>query len=158
MKAELKFEKVKEKKVKFLEKNEYVVLATSLGNRVTARTVTYVSEGLNIIFYTLANLKKFTQIKANSKVALCLDNASIEGTAEIVQKSQKEEYKRLLEIFKKLDWFDWWLVHYPEQSVFVKVTPTLIKSYVYKDDTPALEYLDLHNKRAYITTEWEKEG
>ena len=159
MKAELKFEEVKEEKVRFLEKNEHVVLATSLDNRVTARTVTYISEGLTIIFYTLTSCMKFAQIKANLKVALCLDNASIEGIAEILGSPQKEENKRLLEIFKKRfgeDWFDWFYSNYPELSVFVKVTPTLIKSYVYKDDTPALEFLDLHDKRAYITTHFEK--
>lgn len=161
MKTELKFDQIKEKKVRLLEKNEYAVLATSLNDRVTARTVTYISEGLTIIFYTLTSLKKFAQIKANSKVALCLDIVSIEGTAEIVGNQQEEEYKRLLEIWKKKfgeDWFDWFNSNYPELSVFVKVTPTLIKSYVHKDKTPALEYLDLHNKRAYITTEWEKES
>jgi general stress protein 26 len=161
MKTELKFDEVKEEKVRFLEQNEHVVLATSLNNRVTARTVTYISEGLAIIFYTLTSCKKFAQIKANLKVALCLDNASIEGIAEILGNPRKEENKRLLEIFKKKfgeDWFDWFDSNYPELSVFVKVTPTLIKSYVHKDNTPALEYLDLHNKRAYITTQWEKES
>ena len=162
MKTELKFEEVKEEKVRFLGQNEFAVLATSLNNRVTARTVTIVSEGLTIIFYTLTSLKKFTQIKANSKVALCVDNASIEGTAEIVGNQQEEEYKRLSEIWKKkFDWFDWFDSNYPELSVFVKVTPTLIESYIQKDNTHAphaLEYLDLQNKRAYITTEWEKES
>ena len=164
MKTELKFDEVKEEKVRLLEKNEYAVLATSLNNRVTARTVTYVSEGLTIIFYTLTSLKKFAQIEANSKVALCLDNASIEGIAEILGSPHKEENKRLLEIFKKKfgeDWFDWFDSNYPELSVFVKVTPTLIESYIQKDNTHAphaLEYLDLQNKRAYITTEWEKES
>ena len=161
MKTELEFDEVKEEKVRFLGQNEFAVLATSLNNRVTARTVTYISEGLTIIFYTLTSCKKFAQIKANLKVALCLDNASIEGIAEILGNPHKEENKRLLEIFKKKfgeDWFDWFDSNYPELSVFVKVTPTLIKSYVHKDNTPALEYLDLHNKRAYITTEWEKES
>ena len=162
MKTELKFDEVKEEKVRFLGQNEFAVLATSLNNRVTARTVTIVSEGLTIIFYTLTSLKKFTQIKANSKVALCVDNASIEGTAEIVGNQQEEEYKRLSEIWKKkFDWFDWFDSNYPELSVFVKVTPTLIESYIQKDNTHAphaLEYLDLQNKRAYITTEWEKES
>ena len=159
MKAELKFDEVKEEKVRFLEKTEEIVLATFSDKRVTARTISYVSEGLTIIFYTLTSFKKFAQIKANPKVALCLRKLSIEGIAEILGNPRKEENKRLLEIFKKkFDWFDWWLVHYPEESVFVKVTPTLIKSFVSKDDTWVLEYLDLPNKRAYITTEWEKES
>ena len=157
MKTDLKFDEVKGEKIRFFEQNGNIVLATSLNNRVTARTVTYVSEGLTIIFYTLTSLKKIAQIKANPKVALCLDNVSIEGTAEIVGNQQGEEYKRLFELFKKkFDWFDWFDSNYPELSVFVKVTPTLIVSYFDKDNKYALEYLDLHNKRAYITTQWEK--
>jgi hypothetical protein len=79
-----------------------------------------------------------------------------------VGNQQEEEYKRLSEIWRKnFDWFDWFDSNYPELSVFVKVTPTLIKSYIRKDNTHAphaLEYLNLQNKRAYITTEWEKES
>jgi uncharacterized protein YdaL len=77
----LNFDKVKEEKIRFLEQNNTIVFATSLKNRVTAKTVCYASEGLTIIFFTGANL---TQIKANPKLALCLKNVSIEGTAKIV--------------------------------------------------------------------------
>jgi general stress protein 26 len=165
MKTELKFDEVKEEKVKFLEQNKYIVLATSLGSRVTARYVQYASEGLTIIFFTLANLKKVAQIKANPKVALCVSdlthyfrNASIEGTAEIVS-LQEEEGKRLAEIMKKKwpGYFEWWYAYSPELIVFVKVTPTFIGSYVYKDGKPLLEYLDLQNKTAYQTLIEEKQ-
>jgi hypothetical protein len=75
-----------------------------------------------------------------------------------VGKQQGEEYKRLSEIWeKKFGWFDWYDSNYPELSVFVKVTPILIESYVSKDDTSAREYLDLHSKRAYTTTQWDKQ-
>ena len=164
MRTELKFDEVKEEKVKFLEQNKDIVLATSLENRVTARYVRYASEGLTIIFFTLTNLKKVAQIKSNPKVALCLHdasgrNASIEGTAKIVSQ-REEEGKRLAEIIKKKHkgYFEWWYAHAPELIVFVKVTPTLIVSYVYTDEKkPALEYLDLQNKTAYQTIIWEKQ-
>ena len=39
MKEELKFDEVSKEKVRFLGKSEEIVLATSLDNRVTARTV-----------------------------------------------------------------------------------------------------------------------
>jgi|SRR5271157_844797 len=159
MKTELKFDKVKEEKVKFLEQNRKIVLATSLNNRVTARTVAYASEGLTIIFFTLTNLKKLAQIKANAKVALCINNVSIEGLAEIVGSPQEEESKRLMEIYKKK--FPvvskWWFTRTPELLVFVKVKPTLIVSWVEKDNAPFLEYLDLQNERAYLTIPWENQ-
>jgi len=162
----LKFDEVKEEKVKLLEQNKYIVLATSLGSRVTARYVQYASEGLTIIFFTLTNLKKVVQIKANPKVALCvrdptnyLSNASIEGTAEIVS-PQEEEGKRLAGIMKKKwpGYFEWWYAYVPELIVFVKVTPTLIVSYALTDEKkPALKYLDLQNKTAYQTLIEEKQ-
>jgi len=158
MKTELKFDEVKAEKVRLLEQNKDIVLATSQGSRVTARTVRYVSEGLTIIFFTLTNLKKVAQIKANPKVALCLNNASIEGKAEIISQ-RGEEGKRIAEIIKKKcpNYFEWWHSRTAELLVFVKVTPTLIGSYVYKDDKPFLEYLDLQNKTAYQALIWEKQ-
>jgi general stress protein 26 len=159
MKTELKFDELKEEKVRLLEENKNIILATSLNNRVTARAVRYASEGLIIIFATLTNLKKVAQIKANPKVAFCLNNASIEGTAEILSQQEKEG-KRLEEIIKKKHpgYLEWWYARTPpEQVVYVKVTPTLIVSYVYKDETPFMEYLDLQNKTAYQTTIWEEQ-
>jgi len=121
---------------------------------------------LTVIFFTLTNLKKVAQIKANPKVALCvcdqthyLRNASIEGTAELVS-PQEEEGKRLAEIMKKKwpGYFEWWYAYAPELIVFVKVTPTLIVSYGYTDEKgPALRYLDLQNKTAYQTRIEEKQ-
>ena len=162
----MKFNELKEEEVKLLEQNKYIVLATSLGNRVTARTVCYASEGLTIIFFTTTNLKKVAQIKANPKVALCVRdptdffrNANIEGTAEIVS-PQEEEGKRLAGIMKKKlpGYFEGWYAHVPELIVFVKVTPTLIVSYALTDEKKiALKYLDLQNKTAYQTQIEEKQ-
>jgi hypothetical protein len=45
----------------------------------------------------------------------------------------------------------------PDLIVFVKVTPTLMVSWVNKDNEPFMEYLDLQNKRAYLTIPWEKQ-
>jgi nitroimidazol reductase NimA-like FMN-containing flavoprotein (pyridoxamine 5'-phosphate oxidase superfamily) len=158
MKTELEFDQVKADKVRFLEENEDIVLATSLNNRVTARAVRYASEGLTIIFFTVTNLKKIAQIRANPKVALCLKNASIEGKAEIISQ-QEEEGKRLAEIIKKKfpNYLEWWHARTAELIVFVKVTPTLVVSYVFKDGKSLLEYLDLQNKTAYQTPIWEEQ-
>ena len=157
MKTELRFDEVKEEKVRFLEQHKYVVVATSLENRVTARTVRYASEGLNIIFFTLKHSKKVAQIKANPKVALCVDNVSIEGIAEIVTQ-RKEEGKRLAEVIKKKfpGYLEWWLARAPQLVVFVKVTPILIATWI-TGDKPFIEYLDLQNQNACLTIPWEKQ-
>lgn len=79
---ELDFEKVKEEKAKFLDSHHAIMLATSSGNRVTARTVTYASKGLDIYFMSWNHHKKCVQIKGNPRVALCRDNLSIEGSID----------------------------------------------------------------------------
>ncbi len=61
-----------------------IVLATSDKNRVTARTVYCVSDGLKIYFLTSKAYLKFKQIEKNPNVALCFDNVQIEGTAAIL--------------------------------------------------------------------------
>lgn len=158
MKTELNFDEVKGEKVRFLEQNKHIVLATSLENRVTTRTVRYASEGLTIIFFTLMHSKKVAQIKANPKVALCLNNVNIEGMAKIVSQQEKEG-KRLAEIIKKKfpSYLEWWLARTPKLVVFVKVIPTLIVSWVTRDDEPFMEYLDLQSKKAFLTIPWEEQ-
>jgi len=54
-------------------------------------------------------------------------------------------------------YFEWWYARTAELIVFVKVTPTLVVSYVFKDGKPLLEYLDLQNKTAYQSVIWEKQ-
>ena len=50
LKMELDFEKVREEKIRFLDSHHVIVLATSFDDRVTARTVTYASKGLEVYF------------------------------------------------------------------------------------------------------------
>ena len=167
----MKFDEVKEEKIKFLEQNDRIVLATSLNNRVTARTVSYVSEGLTILFGSWVQLKKVAQIRENLKVALCKDvskegknllQISIEGKEEIVKSPQDEESKRLIELYKKKlpGLYDFYFARYPEEKyVFVKVKPTLIASYIWvkKDNKGFIEYLDLQKRRTYLRTYFEKQ-
>ena len=169
MKKDLNFDEVKEKKIEFLEQNDSIVLATSLNNRVTARTVNYVFEGLTILFASWVHLKKIAQIRESPKVALCRDASkdgknlfqiSMEGTAEIVGSPQDEESKRLIELYKKKlpSVYDFYFGRYPEEKyVFVKVKPTLIVSWVKKDDKVWMEYLDLEKRRAYLTTYFDEQ-
>ncbi len=159
MKTHLKFEEAKGEKIRFLEQNQNMVLATSVNNRVTARTVSYASEGLTVIFFTFSTLKKLAQIKANQKVALCIDNVSIEGTAKIVGSPLKEKNQRLVEIYKKKlpGTFERWFARIPKSLVFVTVKPTLMVSWVTRGNESLLEYLDLKGKKAYLTIPWQKQ-
>jgi hypothetical protein len=57
------------------------VLATAVGDTVTARHISVVIIGEKLCFYTGTNTRKFGQIKENPRVALAMDNLQIEGTA-----------------------------------------------------------------------------
>ena len=46
LKKELDYDRIREEKIRFLENHHAIVLATSYNDRVTARTVTYASKGL----------------------------------------------------------------------------------------------------------------
>ena len=82
---ELDFENEIKEIIAFVEKNRNVTLATSLENRVTARTVQYINEGLDMYFTSWEFNKKIQQIKGNPNVALNLNHIQIEGVAEIHQ-------------------------------------------------------------------------
>ncbi|MGC9779074.1 MAG: pyridoxamine 5'-phosphate oxidase family protein [Candidatus Heimdallarchaeota archaeon] len=84
LRKEPDFAKIKGEILAILEKNRNVTLATSLDNRVTARTVQYVSIDLDIYFTSWGFNKKIVQIKGNSSVALYLKNLQIEGSANIL--------------------------------------------------------------------------
>ncbi len=84
LRKEPDFAKIKGEILAILEKNRNVTLATSLDNRVTARTVQYVSIDLDIYFTSWGFNKKIVQIKGNSSVALYLKNLQIEGSTNIL--------------------------------------------------------------------------
>ena len=90
-----------------LSENREIVLATSLGNRVTARTVSFAHKDTDIFFMTWEHNKKVTQISENPKVALTLQNIQIEGVAEIIGKPS--DFVVIGDIFRsKISprWFD----------------------------------------------------
>lgn len=147
---ELDFEKVKEEKVKFLDSHHAIMLATSSGNRVTARTVTYASKGLDIYFMSWNHHKKCVQIKGNPRVALCRDNLSIEGSAQILDSPLDEKNKDVVEIYRNKLPKDYDGFARMPGMVMVRVTPTLMISWVRVGNKFLLEYLDLEKKRAYL--------
>ena len=100
MRTELNFSELKEEKVRLLEENNDIILATSLSNRVTARAVRYATEGLTIIFGTLTNLKKVAQIRESQSCTLLekckhrRDSRDIQPTGRGRQKACRNNQKK----------------------------------------------------------------
>ena len=79
-----------------LEKQTSLVLATSSHDRVTARTVYCVSEGLTVYIITSRAYLKYKQMQQNPAVALCFDNVQLEGLARALGHPATAENEALL--------------------------------------------------------------
>jgi general stress protein 26 len=150
VKTELDFEKLREEKVRFLEEHHTIVLATSRGDRVAARTVSYASEGLDFYILSWDHHEKILQIKENPNVALARDNISMKGVAEILGKPLDEKNRIGAEIIKKKRPKEFEIFSRIPGMIIIKVTPTYIKSWVRIDDRFFIEHLDLEKKQAYL--------
>ena len=147
---QLDFEKLREAKIKFLESHHTIIIATSYDKKVTARTVTYATEGIDFYFMSWDHHEKILQIRENPNVALARDNISIKGVAEILGKSLNEKSKKGAEVTKKKHPKEFEIFCRIPGMIMVKVTPTYIKSWVRIDNKFFIEHLDLENKIAYL--------
>jgi len=61
--------------------HKIMVLTTCSSNRVTARSMSCIIDGLNVFFQTDSGFLKIGQILENPRMALCHVNVQIEGNA-----------------------------------------------------------------------------
>ncbi|MDC7124155.1 MAG: pyridoxamine 5'-phosphate oxidase family protein [Spirochaetales bacterium] len=138
---ELNFDELKREIELMLEKTKTMVLATSENNKVTARSICIINDGLDIYFQTDKNFEKCQQIKANRKVALCIDNFQLEGTAfeigsplepynSYFQKNFQEKHNGSFKTYS----------HLKNETAF-KVEPTKITLWKYIDEKPCRDIL-----------------
>jgi uncharacterized pyridoxamine 5'-phosphate oxidase family protein len=139
-----------------LGKEAVMVLATAADNRVTARAVSCILQGLTIEFQTDSLSLKYRQIASNANVALAVKNIQIEGIATCYGHPLAPENVSFARLFKK---------HYPqafklysklENEVVVRVEPCVIILWQYIDGKPYRDYLDITAKSAWrvsVTTE-----
>ena len=144
------FEKIREEKIRFFEDHHTIVIATSHDNKVTARTVSYATEGLDFYILSWEHHEKIQQIKGNPNVALARDNISIKGVAQILGKPTDEKNKRGAEAIKKKRPKEFEMFSRIPGMIMVKVTPTYIKSWVRVDNRFFIEHLDLEKRQAYL--------
>lgn len=68
---------------KSLQSEQGLILATCANNRVTARMICHINDGLTILFGTSRTSQKVAQMRQNPNVALAIGNVKIEAVAEI---------------------------------------------------------------------------
>jgi general stress protein 26 len=130
----------------FLASKHAIVLATTQGDRVTARTVSFASRGVEIYFMSYAENKKCRQIRANPHVGLCRDHVQIEGTAEILGPVSGKENAEIAGILR---------AKYPEvyskhaahpEMFLVRVRPSTIGVFRNEGDEFVVDHLDMERK------------
>jgi general stress protein 26 len=149
MKTELDYDQKMEDVIQSLKGDKVIVLATSSDNRVTARTVSYVNDGLDICFLSWEHHTKCVQIRDNPRVALCKHNMQIEGTAEILGNALDPKNSKYADIFKKRLPQEFQIFSSQDGMVIVKVAPTRVTTMVNLNDWLYLETLDIENGKAY---------
>jgi len=147
---ELSYEGEKGRVVQFLESKHAIALATSLEGRVTARTVSFANDGLDIIFWSWGHNVKCVQIRGNPRVALCRDHVQIEGVAEILGSPLDEKNERYTETMRRKYPGDYDRFAHAPGMVIVRVIPTLVRIFVQIDGAFYLKCLDLDQETAYL--------
>lgn len=125
-----------------------IVVATCYKERVTARIVYCICDGINIYFITSKAYTKSKQIKMNPNVALSTNNIQIEGVAEILghPSAKENDYFKLIceqdahyiEYYKKYSKY--------KNTILIKVNPSLITIY---QGRGTYKYLNLLEKKGY---------
>ncbi|WP_084281296.1 inorganic diphosphatase [Alkaliphilus transvaalensis] len=145
----LDFNHEKKSLLELLERDGKMVLATSLNNQVTARTMSCIILGEKIYFQTDKVFEKYHQIINNPRVALCINNIQIEGVAEAKGHPLDEENKDFSEKFKKLEYRAFEKYSHMENEVLIEVELKLVTIWRYEKGRAFRDYIDFKNKIAY---------
>lgn len=138
----LNIEEKRSELIAFIGKLKHLVLATCAEGRVTARTMSYVNIGLDIYFGTDNRFLKVNQIKQNPKVAICIENLQIEGTAEIMGHPSRPENTEFCEAYKQKNPRSFEMYTMTKNEVVIKVTPHFFTQWKYIDGKACREFYD----------------
>ena len=100
---ELSYEDAKQNIIEEIKKRQFMVLATSEKDRVYARTMGFIHDGLSVFFIMRPATRKYGQIAANPNVAVADGNLQIEGVARSSGHPFAERNTRIMEIWKEMN-------------------------------------------------------
>ena len=131
-----------------LEREQSITLATCSKNKVTARTMSHVNDGLIIMFQTGGDSEKASQIRENPNIAFTVGNMQIEAVAEIC--GHLKDDKCFIEKYKVK--FPAYYDQYSniEDEILIKAYPTKITLYKYIDGKPQrVVYIPVMNQTGF---------
>jgi general stress protein 26 len=132
---------------KMLESTQTITLATCSDNKVTARTMAIINNGLTILFQTSGLSEKIRQLKIKPNVAFACGNMQVEAVATVTQSPSRvqvfiEKYK-----VKYPQYFDKYS-NIPDE-VTVVCTPVRFALYRFINGKPCTDILDVSKNLAY---------
>jgi general stress protein 26 len=143
------YDKLKDEIISVLEREQSIVLATSVDNKVTARTMSHVNDGLIIYFQTGGDSEKAQQIEQNANIAFAISNIQIEAFVEKCGHPLELQNKLFIEKYKlKFPAYFEKYTKLPDEILF-KAYPIRIKLYKYIDGMPYITVLNVSESRMY---------
>ncbi|NHJ84421.1 MAG: pyridoxamine 5'-phosphate oxidase family protein [Asgard group archaeon] len=150
MRTEPDFDIIKNQILELMGTTSDIILATSLDDRVTARTVSFVNNDFDIYFLTWNHNKKVIQLNNNSNVALCLQNVQIEGEAENLGWAFGEKNTSIGELFITKFSQNWWNAFSKiKEMIMIKIKPKSIVRFERINRRFHFQNLDLQNCIVY---------
>lgn len=145
----LNFNEAEKETIDYISKNKIMVLATSSKDRVTARMMSIINDGMTIYFQTDTDFLKYRQIKENPNVALCIGNIQIEGVAKITCHSLENPF--FVEVYKKNHEGSFAKYSHLKDATIIEVQPKRVTYWKYDEvtDMPFRDFLDLEQREAY---------
>ena len=131
--------------------HETMVLSTSLNNKVSSRMMSIILLDGACLFQTDRNSRKYSQMKDNPNVALCVNNIQIEGICkEIGKPAGNAEFCKLYEEFFSSAYE---LYTNLNSEVLFCVELVFVKKWIYENGKPYIETWDFglkkYEKRSY---------
>jgi general stress protein 26 len=145
---EISYDTLLEHTIEALNRHKIWVLSTSAHDRVTARSMSIVNDGLSIYFQTHTSYIKYQQIEQNKHVALCYNNIQIEGEAIIRGNAFNGQNETFLALYQRDHEGSYQKYTKLEKQVVIEVQPKKVTYWKYIDKVPYKEILDLVNETA----------
>ena len=146
--AGMEYDDLVQEAADFIAKNKLMVLATSARDRVTARMMSVIHDGLTVYFQVGTDSLKYTQIKENNHVALCIGNMQYEGIAAVTCQPLEDPF--FVEQYQRNHEGSFKTYSHLHKNVVVRVSPTLITFWKYDEERkPFRDILDVEKKKAY---------
>ncbi len=134
--------------VDFISQNNKMVLATCSDNRVTARMISIINDGMRIFCQTDRNFIKYRQITENPNVALSAGNIQIEGIAKIT--GHPFENRFFNEAYKLAHRSSYETYSHLKDEVVIEITPHLVTFWKYSDgQKPYRDFIDIKKHAAF---------